>query len=145
MKQSGRNNKASIYTRVSTADQEKNGFGMSSQEKICRDKCKAKGFAVYKLYSEPDVSGTKPALKRPIFGQLMDDARNGKFKYIIFGSLDRFARNLFDARTVWNECDKLGVEIISCREEHLDSSTAVGKYMTNMILGAAEFESDLIK
>lgn len=135
----------SLYLRCSTIYQKNEGFTIEAQEEMCKDLCKEKGYEIYNIYKEPDVSGSKPLLKRPVFRKLMEDARNKKFSCIIIAALDRFGRNLMDSKLTIIECEKLGIELISCRERFIDSTTATGKFMINILLGTAEYELDLIK
>src|SRR5680860_774493 len=85
---------AAIYVRVSTITQVKEGHGLEIQEQICRDYCELKRFDVYKVYSDPGVSGTTRPLDRPGLSQLLDDAKQKQFDTIVFGSLDRIAREI---------------------------------------------------
>jgi site-specific DNA recombinase len=86
--------KALIYCRVSSERQVKEGHGLDSQEKRCRDYAKNKGYEVVKVFTEEGVSGglfERPAMKSLI--QYLDDNSLERF-VIIFDDLARFARDV---------------------------------------------------
>ena len=87
------NKKVCIYTRVSSNEQVRTGFGLQYQLQECRAKCRAKRFQIVKEYVEEAISGASEVNKRPRFKKLLEDAKNGLFDVICIWKFDRLARN----------------------------------------------------
>lgn len=89
------NNKALIYCRVSTKKQEREGSGLSSQEKRCREYAAFNGYEVEKVFQD-SFSGGGDFMKRPAMRDLIDYVDNNLHDgyVVIFDDLKRFARDL---------------------------------------------------
>jgi DNA invertase Pin-like site-specific DNA recombinase len=89
------NNKALIYCRVSTKKQEREGSGLSSQEKRCREYAAFNGYEVEKVFQD-SFSGGGDFMKRPAMRDLIDYVDNKVHDgyVVIFDDLKRFARDL---------------------------------------------------
>lgn len=74
--------RVAIYTRVSTAEQAREGYSLEAQEKILRDYCKLKGYEVEEVYSDAGLSGGT-IVKRPGFIRMMKDSKENKFDIIM--------------------------------------------------------------
>lgn len=86
--------KAIIYCRVSSERQVKEGHGLDSQERRCRDYCKEHCYQVVKCFSDDGVSGKlfdRPAMKAII--AYIDSYPTEGF-VIVFDDLSRFARDV---------------------------------------------------
>lgn len=86
--------KCLIYCRVSSERQVKEGNGLESQEKRCRDHAKSKGYVVVAVFLDEGVSGRlfdRPAMQKLI--EYLDKHKAEKF-IIIFDDLARFARDV---------------------------------------------------
>jgi len=87
-------NKALIYCRVSSDRQVKEGNGLGSQEKRCRDYAEGKKYQVMKVFPDEGVSGSlfdRPAMKNLI--AYLDKYPTDEF-VVIFDDLSRFARDV---------------------------------------------------
>ena len=88
------NRKCLIYCRVSSERQVKEGNGLDSQEKRCRDYAKGKGYQIAKVFPDEGVSGglfERPAMHEMI--EYLDVHPLDKF-VIVFDDLARFARDV---------------------------------------------------
>lgn len=47
---------AGIYKRVSTLDQKREDFSLLEQEEKLREFCKFKGYEIYKVYADEEIS-----------------------------------------------------------------------------------------
>src|SRR5271157_2312125 len=79
--------KVAIYARVSTDDK---GQDTENQLLQLRTYCEAKGYEVYKEFTE-NVTGTGKK-RRLEFEEMMEDARRRKFDILLVWSYDRFSR-----------------------------------------------------
>lgn len=131
-----------IYIRVSTAEQAKEGYSLSAQEKILVKFCEQKGYTVYKIYREKGVSA-KDTTNRPAFNEMMNGAKNSKFSAVIVWKLSRFSRNLPDLTAVCEELFKRNIYLISYSEK-FDCTTPVGRLMLNILGTTAQFEREVI-
>jgi site-specific DNA recombinase len=100
-----------------------------------------RGYSVDRFYIDLDESGR--TMKRPEFERMMADARSGAFDVVAVYRLTRFARNIKGASIALDELVEHGVDLVSVTED-LDTTTAGGKLMRNMLLAMAEFESERI-
>jgi DNA invertase Pin-like site-specific DNA recombinase len=95
----------------STADNQWPGI-----EALCRDR----GNSVVKWYEET-ISGA--AKRRPVFEQMLSDARAHKFDALVVWSVDRFSRGgAGSCFAALGQIDAAGVEFISVKENYLDTS-----------------------
>ncbi|MBP7927952.1 recombinase family protein [Patescibacteria group bacterium] len=91
-------NKAIIYCRVSSERQMKEGHGIDSQEKRCRDYAKTQNYTVLDTFREEAISGG--LFDRPEMKRLLQFLDGYKAKHptetvvVIFDDLKRFARDV---------------------------------------------------
>ena len=76
--------RVAAFVRVSTAEQTTDNQ-RPAIEALCRDR----GYAIVRWYQET-VSGA--AKRRPVFEQMLSDARSRKFDALVVWSVDRFSR-----------------------------------------------------
>lgn len=97
---------------------------------------------VVSWYTDLDVSG-REGVRRPEFERLMGDARKAVFEIVAVYRLTRFGRSVKDTAARYAELRDLGIGLVSVTED-IDTSTAGGKFMQNMLFAMAEFESERI-
>lgn len=87
-------NSALLYVRVSSKEQEKEGFSLDAQEKLGLDYAKRKGFEIVKTWK---VSESAWREERISFNQMVEYAKkHSEIQHIIFDVTDRMTRNDFD-------------------------------------------------
>ena len=107
--------RVAAYVRVSTAEQTTDNQ-RPAVEALCRDR----GYSVARWYEET-VSGA--AKRRPVFEQMLSDARSRKFDVLVVWSVDRFSRGgAGSCFAALGQIDAAGVEFISVKENYLDTS-----------------------
>lgn len=127
--------KAAIYVRVSTLDQH---HEMQTFE--LRQYAERMGWDIVE-YAEK-ASSVK---KRPIFDQMMADARLRRFDVLIVWKLDRFARSLSKLVNDINLLDSYGVRFIAITQGiDTDKQNAAGRLMMQILGAIAEFERAII-
>ena len=85
---------AHLYVRVSSKEQEKEGFSLDAQEKLGLDYAKRKGFEIVKVWK---VSESAWREERGSFNQMVEYAKmHSEVRHIIFDVTDRMTRNDFD-------------------------------------------------
>src|SRR3990167_9247042 len=87
-------NKSLLYVRVSSKEQEKEGFSLDAQEKLGLDYAKRKGFEIVKVWK---VSESAWREERLSFNQMVEYAKkHPQIQHIIFDVADRMTSNDFD-------------------------------------------------
>ena len=132
--------RATIYCRVSTEDQEKEGTSLQTQLEACLSLCQDRGYEVANRFSEA-YSGL--TLDRPKLNELRELVRAGDIDVIVIYCLDRLSRDPTHGVILTQEFEKYNV-ILEAVTETVDS-TELGK-LINYIRGfAAKLESEKIK
>jgi site-specific DNA recombinase len=132
-----------VYLRVSTEEQRERQ-SIATQREFGERYCQLHKLAVSRVYADDGVSGTVPLEERPDGGQILRDARLGKFDQLLVYKLDRLGR---ETRLILNavaELEKAGVRIRSMTEE-FDTGSATGRLMLTMLSGFASHEREVIR
>ena len=135
--------RCAIYTRVSTIEQVKDGFGLDFQARNCRAMSVVKGWDIVEIYEDKGISGTKRPKDRPGLKRLIQDAQDGKFDALIFYRLDRIGRNSSIVVTIITYLSRWGISIVSC-QENIDTSTPAGIFVLKLFSNLAELEKENI-
>ncbi|MCH9030406.1 MAG: recombinase family protein [Bacteroidetes bacterium] len=86
--------KVGVYVRVSTEEQAKEGISLDAQIDRCKAFCKARGWKVFKIYTDAGYSAG--SLDRPALKDLGEDIKNKKLNILLVYKIDRFSRKLKD-------------------------------------------------
>lgn len=133
--------RAAIYVRVSTDEQAERGTSLDDQIRRCEAYCVAHGWTVVATHREEGVSGSLAS--RPELDQLMRSARRGEIDAIVVAKLDRWGRSMRHLSAALGDLDDLHVGFASVAES-IDSSTASGRLLRNVLGAIAEFEREVI-
>lgn len=131
--------RVALYTRVSTEDQAKEGFSLDAQLERLRYYAKAQGWAVAGEYVDEGHSGR--TTKRPQYTRMM--AEVAAWDTLLVLKMDRIHRNSRNFMAMMDELRKRGKEFASVTES-LDTSTAMGRFVMDIIQRIAQLESDQI-
>lgn len=131
--------RAALYTRVSTEDQAKEGFSLDAQLDRLRFYAKAQGWEVAGEYIDEGHSGR--TTKRPQYQRMM--AERAQWDTLLVLKMDRIHRNSRNFMAMMDELRKDGKEFASVTES-LDTSTAMGRFVMDIIQRIAQLESDQI-
>lgn len=142
--------RARAYVRVSYVGKNRQNSLLSDEMQLdeARRYAEYAGFAfdeaASRLHADLDVSGfKKPWRQRPGLTAHFEAARRGEFDVLIFYKISRLARNVREALDLIAEFEKLGVAFHFVAER-IDSSSAQGRFLRNVLLSAAEMESENI-
>jgi putative DNA-invertase from lambdoid prophage Rac len=123
---------AAVYVRASTGRQDP-----ANQGPDCARLAVARGLRIARTYTEWASAGGR----RPVFEELVDDARRGAFGVVVVWALDRFGRSMVGNVRVLLELDRLGVKVVSVREPWLDTGGPVRDLLVSIFSWVAEQES----
>ncbi len=131
--------RVAIYTRVSTEDQAREGFSLDAQLDKLRQYCKTYDLIIQGEYIEEGYSGRN--IKRPKYQEMLShkEAWDG----ILVLKMDRIHRNSKNFMSMMETLHKDGKEFISCMEK-LDTSSAMGRFVMDIIQRIAQLESEQI-
>ncbi|MGY2745537.1 recombinase family protein [Arthrobacter sp. UYCu723] len=116
--------KAVLYLRVSSKKQtetaidiDKDGNSIATQRDICEQKAGALGAEIVQEFVEPGVSA-QTIEKRPVFQSMLSYLQDNRdVDYVIVYARSRAFRNFVDAAITKRHLDKLGVRLLSARED----------------------------
>ena len=128
------------YIRVSTERQADKGDSLETQQAKISAWCLANGYELVNVYVDAGISGkrmdTRPELQNALKAIKKDMA-------LVVYSLSRLARSTKDAISINEAITKKRGDLVSLAEK-LDSTTAAGKMMFQMLAVLAEFERNLV-
>ncbi|RLF47315.1 MAG: recombinase family protein [Thermoplasmata archaeon] len=131
--------KVAIYARVSTEDQAKEGFSLDSQLEKLRSYCKARGWEIAGEYVDDGYSGRD--VRRPAYQKMMEDI--DKWDVLLVMKMDRIHRNSKNFMLMMEQLRQKNKEFVSMTES-LDTSTAMGRFVMDIIQRIAQLESEQI-
>jgi len=131
--------KVAIYARVSTEDQAKEGFSLDNQLEKLRSYCKARGWKIVGEYIDDGYSGRD--IKRPAYQKMMEDI--DKWDVLLVMKMDRIHRNSKNFMLMMEQLRQKNKEFVSMTES-LDTSTAMGRFVMDIIQRIAQLESEQI-
>jgi site-specific DNA recombinase len=133
------NVRVAIYTRVSTEDQAKEGFSLDAQIEKLRAYCTARDWHIAGEYIDDGYSGRKT--RRPAYSRMMEEIDNWDALLVI--KMDRIHRNSKNFMLMMEDLGNRGKEFVSMMES-LDTSTAMGRFVMDIIQRIAQLESEQI-
>lgn len=94
-----------------------------------------------KIYQE-HISGGRGKKERPVLADCLSNIRSGDT--LVVWRLDRLGRSLKDLIEIMGELDRLGVGLVSIKE-NIDTTTATGRLIFHVFASLAQFERELIQ
>jgi site-specific DNA recombinase len=135
--------RAVAYLRVSSISQV-DGHSLNAQERLFNQLCESRGWAAVRVYREEGQSAHSESVKkRPIFRQLMEDARRDQFDIVVVHTLDRWSRNLRVTLESLANLAMHNVALVSITE-NIDYSTPEGMLTTQLLGSFAQFFSNML-
>jgi site-specific DNA recombinase len=134
---------AALYMRVSSEDQAERGT-IEVQRDSLRNITAAHKIRIVEEYTDDGVSGAIPLEDRPAGRRMMEDAKRGRFKVVMFTRVDRLGRSLLPLIQAQRALDTVGVRIQSATE-NFETTTAIGQFMFQFLGSLAELERATIQ
>jgi site-specific DNA recombinase len=131
--------RVAIYTRVSTEDQAKEGFSLANQRERLRAYAAARDWAVTREYVDDGASGR--STMRPQYQRMMEE--KNEWDVLLVLKMDRIHRNSKNFMMMMEDLNAWGKEFASMSES-LDTSTAMGRFVMDIIQRIAQLESEQI-
>lgn len=131
--------RVAVYLRVSTTEQAKEGFSLDAQLDSLRAYCKAREWEVAQEYIDDGYSGRN--IKRPAYKRMMEE--NGQWDMILVVKMDRIHRNSKNFMEMMDDLRRWAKDFSSIQES-LDTSSAIGRFVVDIIQRIAQLESEQI-
>jgi len=131
------------YIRVSTDEQAKDGQSLSIQDLQLHKYCELHGHELIDVIVDDGVSASINLDKRPAGFMLLDRLKDKEADGFVVQRLDRAFRITIDGLLTAELFNKRGLTIHSVNE-HIDTTTAFGKFVLRSMLSMAELERDKI-
>lgn len=132
-----------LYPRVSTLEQARDGYSIKEQIDRMTKYCEAKGWKVYKIYTDAGHSGADT--DRPGLQALMKDAEFKRFNIVLVYKLDRLSRSQKDTLTLIEDIFLPNEVDFVSMTENLDTTTPFGRAMVGILSVFAQLEREQIK
>jgi DNA invertase Pin-like site-specific DNA recombinase len=136
----GEGTRAVGYIRVSTREQAQEGVSLAAQEERIRAFCTAKGWELLRIYRDEGVSGK--SLDRPGVQAMIRDLKGDGVDVVVILKLDRLTRSVRDLGSLIE--DLFGGVALAAVDGSLDSSTAGGRMVVNLLGSVAQWEREVI-
>ncbi len=131
--------RVAVYTRVSTEDQAKEGFSLAAQEERLRAYCQARGWDIAGTYRDDGHSGRN--IRRPAYQKMMEE--RDTWDTVLVLKMDRIHRNSRNFMEMMESLGDAGKDFVSATES-LDTTTAMGRFVMDIIQRIAQLESEQI-
>ena len=131
--------RVAVYIRVSTEDQAKEGFSLAAQEERLRAYCQARGWEIAGTYRDDGHSGRN--IHRPAYQKMMEERE--AWDTILVLKMDRIHRNSRHFMEMMEELGEAAKDFVSATES-LDTTTAMGRFVMDIIQRIAQLESEQI-
>lgn len=131
------------YVRVSTAEQADSGLGLEAQRAAIAAEAARRGWTIVAEYADEGVSGGKAADKRPGLRAALEAVEGGQAAALVVAKSDRLARNLRALLEVIDRVESARGAVVAV-DGTVDTSTAAGRFTTQIMGGVAELERALI-
>jgi DNA invertase Pin-like site-specific DNA recombinase len=129
------------YVRVSGSEQALSGAGLEAQRQAIAAECERRGWRLVEVVE--DAGWSARDLRRPGIKAALDALEAGEAQALVVAKLDRLSRSLLDFAGVMAKAQRQGWGVIAL-DVQVDTSTASGEAMANMLATFAQFERRLI-
>lgn len=127
---------AVVYARYSSHNQREESI--EGQLRKCREYADQHGFTIIEEYCDRAISGKTD--ERYEFQRMIKDSEKGRFQAVIMYTIDRFARNRYDAATYKAKLRKNGVKMYYTEQSISDEPEGI--ILESVLEGMAEYYSE---
>jgi DNA invertase Pin-like site-specific DNA recombinase len=129
------------YTRVSTEEQADSRAGLDAQRRAIMEEAARRGWTVVDVIEDAGFSGKD--MKRPGIAVAMEMLRTHKAATLVVAKLDRLSRSMLDFSTLMATATRQRWCVVAL-DLGVDTTTASGEMMANVLCTFAQFERRLI-
>ncbi|MCP3959252.1 MAG: recombinase family protein [bacterium] len=129
------------YLRVSTTDQAENGVSLDLQREKLEAMATVQDLDLAEIIT--DAGASAKTLRRPGMARLLDLVDAGDVGTVIVYKLDRLTRSVRDLGDLLERFERRGASLVSVSES-LDTGTAAGRLVLNVMASVAQWERETI-
>lgn len=130
------------YERVSTREQGDSGLGLEAQDRTIKMTVAARDdWELVETFV--DVASGKSTDRRPNLAWALDQLKAGKADALVVAKLDRLSRSVIDFAQLLERARDEGWAIIAL-DVQVDTSTATGEMVVNVLMAIAQWERRMI-
>jgi DNA invertase Pin-like site-specific DNA recombinase len=129
------------YVRVSTDEQGVSGAGLEAQRRSIEAECRRRGWELVETLEDRGYSAKD--MRRPGVKEALRTLEAGEANALVVAKLDRLSRSMIDFTGLMAKAQRQGWALIAL-DCAVDTSTATGEAMANMLATFAQFERRLI-
>ena len=136
--------KCVIYKRTSSLTN--CGDGKDShqrQEQICTEYCKSNNLLVQSVFYDEGISGKVSVFNRNAFRDLYLYCLENNVKIVVFESISRFSRDLYELEVAYRKLTSEGITLISVNEGDFEDDR-VSKLQRQIISAISEYQREEI-
>ena len=126
------------YIRVSTEEQDQSGLGLADQTARIKQYCDL--YALELVHVHKDAASGKN-MNRPGLQSALAMLKNGEASGLVILKLDRLSRSVKDIGQLLEEYQAYSIRSVN---EQLDTSSASGKFVVNLLASFGQYERELI-
>ena len=130
-----------VYTRVSTQEQADEGVSLDAQRVRLEAYCVAQSWPTPELVVDAGVSAK--SLERPGLGEVLAEVKRKRVDVLLVLKLDRLTRSVADLAPLVKMLERGGCQLVSLGES-LDTTTAAGRLMLNLLVSVSQWEREAI-
>jgi DNA invertase Pin-like site-specific DNA recombinase len=134
--------RALTYGRVSTGRQASEGLSLDDQADKLADVVSQRGWVHLEHVTDPGLSGKRLANRKGLLAAL-EMLDRGEADVLVASKIDRVSRSTEDFARLLNRADRKGWKIVVL-DVDVDTSTAAGRLVVDVVSAAAQFESKRI-
>lgn len=131
--------RAAAYIRVSTTMQAEHGLSLGEQREVITKRIEAEGWELVDVYADEGISGKRE--DRPELQRLLADLPY--LDRVVITELTRLGRRAKGMLDLFDRFEGEDVGLVAIRQS-IDTSSAAGKLLRNVLVAVAEFESDTV-
>lgn len=131
------------YVRVSTEEQAASGAGLDAQRAAITAECDRRGWTIVGWHADEGISGGKAVDARPGLASALEAVESGSAVVMMVAKSDRLARSLPTLLHVIDRAERAGGVVVAV-DGTVDTSTAAGRFTTQIMGSVAELERGLI-
>ena len=131
--------RAALYARVSTEEQADRGYSLPAQLQRLRQYCEARDLKQVREYVDDGYSGR--GINRPQYTRMFQELDD--WDVLVVMKMDRIHRNSRNFMEMMDTLAKQDRKFISITES-FDTTTAMGRFVLDMIQRIAQLESEVI-
>ncbi|MBD3393361.1 MAG: recombinase family protein [Chitinivibrionales bacterium] len=133
--------KAIAYVRVSTEDQAAHGVSLEAQKDKIRAYAELYSIEIAEIIEDGGYSAKN--MLRPGMQRVLEMMRRREVEGVIVAKLDRLTRSVRDLSDIIELANKKTVSLVSVNE-HIDTGTAAGRMIVNMLAVISQWERETI-